>query len=1117
MKNTIKNFYSGDSRIEAIQNLCANDTAARIVLGGLAGSSPAWVAAACFLQTNRRLCVVLNDKEVAAYCRDDLAVLLGDDNVLFYPSSYKRSADYEKTDGVNIILKTEVLEKLSNSHKPYVVVSYPAALSEKAIRKTELKRNTLHIGSGDKLSMDFVIELLYEYGFSKEEFVYEPGCFAVRGSIIDVFSFSSDKAYRIDFFGDVVESIRSFRPDTQLSDNKLRSINIVPNIQEHLLDEDHVNFLEYFDKKTLFFVQNFDFCRNQIGRIYENTTQKFDAGSSRAGHTIDPLKHMADAMEFVRLTEHCHLVEFDANTLGNATRIDFNTSAQPVFGKQFDMLAEDLLERQDEAYTTVILSENPKQTERLRDIFDARYGHIPFEDPGYTLYQGFIDHDHRICLYTDHQIFERYHRFKVKDSFARKDAISVKELQSINPGDYVVHVDSGIGRFGGLTTIENNGRIQEVVTIHYAENDVLFVNIHSLHRISKYRGKDDVAPNIQRLSSTTWKRLKEKTKQQLKDIARELILLYAKRSEQQGFAFSADTYLQHELESSFIYEDTPDQVKVTREVKADMERNIPMDRLVCGDVGFGKTEIAIRAAFKAVCDGKQVAVLVPTTILALQHYQTFRERLADFPVTVSYVSRLRTAGEIRDSLADLKNGKIDILIGTHRLVAADVQFKDLGLLVIDEEQKFGVAVKEKLKKLKLNVDTLTLTATPIPRTLQFSLMGARDLSILSTPPPNRQPIVTELHTFNPEIIREAIYYEVNRNGQVFFVNNRIDNIYNILATIKQACPDVSAVVAHGQMEGRQLEKIILDFMRGDFDVLISTSIIENGVDIPNANTMIINNANNFGLSDLHQLRGRVGRSNRKAFCYLLAPPPDLMSRDAARRLKAIEEYNELGSGFNIALQDLDIRGAGDIFGAEQSGFIANIGFETYNQMINEALEELKETEFKEQFAADTSADIPALPATAGPVRDCSIETDFEVLFPSSYISSASERINLYRRLDELKDEDALQQFGEELIDRFGELPEPVVELFDVVRLRKLAASLGFQKILIKNQQLIAYFPGDQQSSYYSGPVFASIIGFVQQHSRRFTIKEHNEKLSLRCNNIQRIQDALTLMNSIIAM
>lgn len=1109
VKNKTFNVFHNDNRIAELCSISETDNEAKIRITGLAGSSPAYAMASFFENTGRRLCVVFNDKEIASYCRDDLMAILGEDKVLFYPSSYKRSLEYEKTDGINIVLKTGVLEKLSNSNKAWIVVTYADAISEKAVKKTELKNNTLRIAPGDKLSMEFVAEFLYEFGFTKEEFVYEPGTFAVRGSIIDVFSYSSDCGYRIDFFGDEVESVRSFTPATQLSNNKLRSIHIVPNIHEHLNNSEHVSFFEYLGVKSSIWVQNLEALNSRIDSLFKTAGNTYTSANNEMAP--DPEKKFLSQQELHSQLIQFIVTEFDGTASWcNQYRFNFNTSAQPVFGKQFHLLIDDLQHRHNQGYTTCILSDNPKQIERLRDIVAARKHEIRFEAPGYTIHQGFIDHDHQICFYTDHQIFERYHRFKVKESFVRKDAISVKELQSISPGDYVVHVDSGIGRFGGLTTIDNNGRLQEVVTIHYAESDVLFVNIHSLHRISKYRGKDDLPPQIQRLGSGNWKRLKERTKQQLKNIARELIALYAGRSAQQGFSFSPDTYLQQELESSFIYEDTPDQIKVTREVKADMEKPIPMDRLVCGDVGFGKTEIAIRAAFKAVCDGKQVAVLVPTTILALQHYQTFSERLSQLPVSVSYISRLRTAAQIKASLTDLKEGKLDILIGTHRLVAADVVFKDLGLLIIDEEQKFGVAVKEKLKKLKLNVDTLTLTATPIPRTLQFSLMGARDLSVISTPPPNRQPIVTELHTFNTAIIKEAIYYEVNRNGQVFFVNNRIDNINQILATIKKACPDVSAVVAHGQMEGRQLEKIILDFMRGDFDVLISTSIIENGVDIPNANTIIINNANNFGLSDLHQLRGRVGRSNRKAFCYLLAPPVELMSNDARRRLKAIEEYNELGSGFNIALQDLDIRGAGDIFGAEQSGFIANIGFETYNQIISEALTELKETEFKEMFAEKTEGkEVETYRST-----DCSIDTDFEILFPSDYISSVSERIHLYRELDSMNSEQDLEQFRLNLIDRFGPLPTPVIELFDVVRLRHLAQELGFHKIIIKNNNLAAYFPSDQQSEYYSQPCFAAVIAFVQQHPRRFIIKEHNAKLSLRFDKVQCVDDALKTMQTL---
>ncbi|HOY37798.1 MAG TPA: transcription-repair coupling factor [Bacteroidales bacterium] len=1104
-----ENIYTNDTRIQQIAGITETGQGNHISLCGLAGSASAYCLAALFKKTGSRICIILDDKEKAAYFYDDMVLLSGKDNVLFYPSSYKRSLEYEKTDSTNIVLKTEALERLSNSSKPYIVVSYPAAISEKVLKKSDLKKNTMHIGSNDQLSMDFVIELLFEFGFTKEDFVYEPGCFAVRGSIIDVFSYGSEFAFRIDFFGDTVESIRAFDTGTQLSTQKLRSINIVPNIHDFGQEQERISFFEYLGTKNLICFENKNAFLNQIEKVFDAAILKSKTDKGLSDELAYPERFLVAHNEMTRLLTEFNTIEFrNVRDESVSLSVEFNTSAQPVFGKEFDLLGEDIIRRKEAGYTVNILSENPKQHQRLREIFEVRWGDIGFETPQFTVHEGFIDHDHKVCIYTDHQIFERYHRFKVKDSFSRKDAISYKELQSINPGDFVVHIDSGIGRFGGLTTIENNGKLQEVVTIHYADNDVLFVNIHSLHRISKYRSKDDTSPSIHRLGSGHWKRLKEKTKQQLKDIARELIVLYAKRSEQHGFAFSADNYLQNELESSFIYEDTPDQIKVTREVKNDMEKTMPMDRLVCGDVGFGKTEIAIRAAFKAVCDGKQVALLVPTTILALQHYQTFRERLEKFPVTTSYISRLRSPSEIKSSLKDLKEGKLDILIGTHRLVASDVEFKDLGLLIIDEEQKFGVAVKEKLKKLKLNVDTLTLTATPIPRTLQFSLMGARDLSVLSTPPPNRQPIVTELHTFNHSIIKDAIQYEVNRNGQVFFVNNRIDNIYNIQATIKKLCPEVSAIVAHGQMEGKQLEKIILDFMRGDFDVLISTSIIENGVDIPNANTIIINNANNFGLSDLHQMRGRVGRSNRKAFCYMLAPPEELLTPEARRRLKAIEEYNELGSGFNIALQDLDIRGAGDIFGAEQSGFIANIGFETYNRIISEALTELKDTEFNDQFGNQDPEKTGIADLHEYEVADCSIETDFEVLLPSDYISSTSERINLYRQLDEIKTDEELEVFRNNLIDRFGKLPQQAIELLDVVTLRRMAMQLGFIKIIIKTNLMIAYFSFDQQSAYYSQKTFASILQYIQNHHKKMFLKEHNGKLSLRFEGISNIQEAV---------
>jgi transcription-repair coupling factor (superfamily II helicase) len=827
---------------------------------------------------------------------------------------------------------------------------------------------------------------------------------------------------------------------------------------------------------------------------------------------VDPEKSLLSPAEFDSEMRKFQLIEFAHRTVFEAKHeIKFNIEPQPTFNKHFDLLIENLKSNAEDYFTTYILSNNEKQIQRLNDIFTDKGEQIEFKPILKTVQEGFVDNDSRVCVYTDHQIFERYHRYQTK-SVARKEVITMQELTSLRPGDFVVHVDNGIGRFGGLQKINNDGHVQEVVSIMYDNNDVLFVNIHSLHRISKYRDKDGEVPKIHRLGSGHWKRIKERTKKNIQDIARDLILLYAKRREQKGYAFSADSYLQHELESSFMYEDTPDQSKTNDMIKSDMEADIPMDRLVCGDVGFGKTELAIRAAFKSVCDSKQVAVLVPTTILALQHYQTFKERLRDLPVSVSYVSRLKTSKEIKAALAKLKTGQLDILIGTHRLVNKDVEFKDLGLLIIDEEQKFGVAMKEKLKQIKSNVDTLTLTATPIPRTLQFSLMGARDLSIINTPPLNRQPIITELHSFNNEIIREAIYYEVGRNGQVFFINNRIQNILEIEILINKLCPEVKTVVAHGQMEGNKLEKIILEFMRGDFDVLISTSIIENGVDIPNANTMIINNANNFGLSDLHQLRGRVGRSNKKAFCYLLAPPLSVLTTEARRRLKAIEEFSELGSGINIALQDLDIRGAGNILGGEQSGFIADIGFETYNKILNEAIDELKEGEFRTIFNSSETDSHHA--KGYGPAKDCLIETDMEIMFPDDFITSTPERIRLYKELDEVKSYEELQQLRDAVIDRFGQIPDEAEKLFDVIKLKWTAIALGFHKIIIKNKVFIGFFPLNQQSSYYSSPIFAKILMYIQNNPKNMMIKENKEKLSLQILYVDNIDKIRTVLEKI---
>ena len=1086
-------------------------------LKGLAGSSKAVLVAGIFEADKRLSCIILQDKETAAYFYDDLVNCLGEEYVLFFPSAYKRSVEYLRTDSTNIVLKTEVLNKLGNSRKPHLIVTYPAAIIEKVISAADLKDNTLEIASGNKVSMDFVMEIMNEYKFIREEFVYEPGTYAVRGSIIDVFSFGNEKPYRIDFFGDEIDSIRTFDPESQLSIEKLKKITIVPNIHETSTHQNSVSFFDFVGKHCRFWVNEPELIIEKIDTSYtaaeiryKEFTELKKQNDNEDIIVLKPSENLINSGQFQTQIKDFKCFEFASRSIfDNPRQIVFNTQAQPRFSKNFDLLIENLIKNNEKDYKTFILSDNEKQLQRLRDIFLDKRANVSFNAILRTLHKGFIDFDSELCVYTDHEIFERYHAFKTR-KFSRKDAINIQELTALRPGDFVVHIDNGIGKFGGLQKINNNGKIQEVVSIIYDNNDILFVNIHSLHRISKYRDKDGDAPKIYRLGSGHWKRLKEKTKNNVKDIARDLIVLYAQRRTKKGFAFQPDSYIQNELETSFIYEDTPDQVKATEAIKRDMESETPMDRLICGDVGFGKTELAIRAAMKAVNDNKQVAVLVPTTILALQHYQTFKDRLCNFPVNITYISRLKSTKEISIALSKLKEGKVDIIIGTHRIVNKDVEFKDLGLLIIDEEQKFGVAIKEKLRQIKIDVDTLTMTATPIPRTLQFSMMGARDLSIINTPPPNRQSIITELHSFNNEIIQEAIYYEIGRNGQVFFINNRIQNIYEIESLINHLCPEVKTIVAHGQMEGKKLEKTILEFMRGDYDVLICTTIIENGVDIPNANTIIINNSNNFGLSDLHQLRGRVGRSNKKAFCYLLAPPLHHMTPEARRRLKAIEEFTELGSGFNIALSDLDIRGAGNILGSEQSGFISDIGFETYTKILNEAIYELKENEFRDLFHGKENNVTEKIKYT----HDCQIETDFEVLIPAEYVSNTSERIRLYKELDELKYEKDLQSFIYAIKDRFGEIPDETQALLSLVRLRWLAIELGFQKISIKDNLFIGYFPLNQQSPFYGSKDFSLILEYVQKFPKNFIIKEINDKLTLRFKNAVNLETVFHRLNEI---
>jgi len=1086
-----------------------NTPGEKVHLQGLVGSSRSILTCLLSEDIQKSFVICLNDKEEAAYFYDDLNTLAPEVPVLFFPSSYKRSVHYEAIEQENIILRTEVLNRLKTGNQ-LLIVTYPEALVEKVISGEGLALHTFRVSKGDKLSIEFVNEVLFEYGFERVDFVYEPGQYSIRGSIVDVYSFSSEDPYRLDFFGDEVDTIRSFNLDNQISKESLTQISIIPNIQQDLKGEERISFLDFVPEDTLFFLNDIQLITDQMEHNFSQTIDKAENEEERKIWFAKLLSGKTFSKEIERFT----CAEFGQKSFFKKCKIAaFHTSHQPVFKKNFDLLAENLINHQTDGFTNYILSTNVSQTDRLKAIFDDKGLKVIFRPVNFTLQEGFIDHDRKICCYTDHQIFERYHRFEIKTRKAERDSITFKELNKLHQGDWVVHVDHGIGKFMGLVKTEVDGKLQEAIRLSYKDNDVLLVSIHNLHRISKYKGKDGTEPNISKLGSGAWQKMKDRTKLKVKDIAKELIELYAQRLQERGFAFSPDSYLQTELEASFIYEDTPDQVKSTIAVKEDMEKEIPMDRLVCGDVGFGKTEIAIRAAFKAVADSKQVAVLVPTTLLALQHFKTFTDRLADFPARVEYISRLRKAADVKQVLDDTKAGKVDILIGTHKLVGKQVIFKDLGLLIVDEEQKFGVSVKEKLKQMKVNVDTLTLTATPIPRTLQFSMMGARDLSIIQTPPPNRYPIATELHGFNVDIIREAIQYELARDGQVFFIHNRVSNIYEVEAQIKKIVPEARTIVGHGQMDGEKLEKLMMDFINGEFDVLIATTIIESGLDIPNANTIIINHAENFGLSDLHQLRGRVGRSNKKAFCYLLAPPLSTVTPEASRRLRAIEEFSELGSGFNIAMQDLDIRGAGNLLGAEQSGFIADIGFETYHRILNEAIQELKQTDFKELFQDEKEDSSNAfLKVKFG--SDCQIDTDLQLLFPDSYIQSTSERMLLYRELDNLESEEALVQFEAGLADRFGKLPKESIELIEVVRLRWVAIQLGMEKVILKNHKMVCHFISDPQSAFYQSPAFSQILRYVQTHHQTCRMKEGNNRLSLTFEKVKSVKRAKEVLEGV---
>ncbi|MFY8096988.1 MAG: transcription-repair coupling factor [Flavobacterium sp.] len=1085
---------------------------------GLVGSSLSFVIHALFKKTELPLLLLFNDKEEAAYYLNDLEQLINNQDVLFYPGSYRRPYQIDEVDNANILLRAEVLNRINSRKKPAIIVSYTEAIFEKVVTRKELEKNTLKVALNDKISIDFINETLFEYHFKRVDFVAEPGEFSVRGGIVDVFSFSNDIPYRVEFFGDEVDSIRTFDVETQLSKDKISKITIIPNVENKTLEEKREIFLDYINEKTVLILQNTELLGQQLNRLYDKATDTFSKLSTDVRHA-KPEELFINEASFLKRALDFAIIELDKKTIFKSEQaFVFHTSPQPSFNKQFDLLLNNLHDNDFNGISNYLFCANENQAKRFKEIFadidqeNHNHTNSKYQSVVFPLYQGFVDEELQIACYTDHQIFERYHKFSIKNGYSKKQTITLKELTSLTVGDYVTHIDHGIGKFGGLQKIQVEGKTQEAIKLVYADNDIVYVSIHSLHKISKYNGKDGSPPKIYKLGSSAWKTLKQKTKARVKHIAFNLIQLYAKRRLDKGYAFGPDTYMQKELESSFIYEDTPDQVKATHDVKMDMESDRPMDRLVCGDVGFGKTEVAIRAAFKAVDNGKQVAVLVPTTILAYQHFRTFSERLKDLPVTVSYLNRFRTAKQKAETLKGLEEGKVDIIIGTHQLVNKNVKFRDLGLLIIDEEQKFGVNVKDKLKTIATHIDTLTLTATPIPRTLQFSLMAARDLSVITTPPPNRYPIETQVIRFNEESIRDAVSYEIERGGQVYFINNRIENIKEVAGMIQRLVPNAKVGVGHGQMDGKKLEELMLAFMEGEFDVLVATTIIESGLDVPNANTIFINNANNFGLSDLHQMRGRVGRSNKKAFCYFITPPYSAMTDEARKRIQALEQFSELGSGFNIAMKDLEIRGAGDLLGGEQSGFINEIGFDTYQKIMNEAIEELKENEFKDLYEEENNIE------TKEYIKDIQIDTDFELLFPDEYISNISERLNLYNELSTIKTEADLAAYEQRLIDRFGPLPKPALALLNSVRIKWKATQLGIEKLIFKQGKMIGYFLGDQQSNFYQSNRFMKVLKFAQTNGNLCKIKEKETKSGLRLlisfDNVKSVNKALELINMI---
>ncbi|WP_181305227.1 transcription-repair coupling factor [Rufibacter sp. XAAS-G3-1] len=1101
-------LYRQDPVVQTVAQRLQTPEPQHIQLKGLVGSLDAVVASALQTMQPGTHLFVLHDREEAAYFYSDLFNLLAQEQeVLLFPSSYKRAYQFDHTENANILLRAEVLNRLNNrAGAGAMIVTYPEALTEKVINKKSLVANTLGAKVGEKLDVNFLTEMLASYDFERTDFVYEAGQFAVRGGIVDVFSYANELPFRLELFGDEIESIRTFDPNTQLSVEQKKQISIIPNVQTKLLQETRESFLDFIPADSIVWVKDYRQAVDVVTESFEKAEQSFkEMLEASAGMQIvsNPEDLFESGKSFKKALETFTLVEFGKRfNFRNAEVVQFQAHPQPSFNKDFQRLVSNLHENQSNGYVNVIAAESPRQADRLTTIFDELDHDVRFHHLMLALREGFVDDLVKLVCYTDHQLFERFYKHKTREGYSKSKALTLKELRTLKPGDYVTHMDYGIGRFAGLEKVEVGGRLQEAIRLIYRDDDLLYVSIHSLHKISKYTGKEGTPPTMSKLGSPEWENKKKKVKSKVKDIAAELISLYAKRKKAPGYAFTRDGFLQAELESSFIYEDTPDQGKATEDVKNDMEQPHPMDRLVCGDVGFGKTEVAIRAAFKAACDGKQVAVLVPTTILAMQHYKTFRDRLEAFPVNVEYINRFKTTKQIKETLSRVAEGKTDILIGTHRLASKDVKFKNLGLLIIDEEQKFGVKTKDRLKEIKVNVDTLTLTATPIPRTLHFSLMGARDLSVIATPPPNRQPVQTELHVFDDVLIRDAVAYELKRKGQVFFVHNRISDIEEMANLILKLVPDAKVTYAHGQMDPEELEKRMMRFVEGHYDVLVSTNIIESGLDIPNANTILINRAHMFGLSDLHQMRGRVGRSNKKAYCYLLTPPVSGLPSDARKRLSTLEEFSDLGEGFKIAMRDLDIRGAGNMLGGEQSGFINDLGFEAYHQILDEAVQELKETEFRDLFFKDLEAD-----QLLEPVRECSVETDLEILIPDSYISNISERLQMYSKLDRVKDLESLEKIVEGMVDRFGPMPPEVDQLVNIVKMRWEACHLGFEKLTLKKDTLKGYIPSMNNEAFFQSETFSRILQYVQQHPRRSRLKEAKDKLIVTVEDVSTLEQA----------